>query len=564
MTISGFAASQADRVFIAGQSTGIDTSVLVNLAVGQKTLKADQIDVKIADNSAKVSAYTELQTLMASIETSLEGLKSSTDILTNGNNSFDKRAGFLTTSDGSDPTNVLGVSADDGAQIGEYDIVVTQRAEAARVVSASVADQTADLGYAGSFDLGLNGGGSAQIDITADMSLQEIAAAINAETENTGVGASIIQVSETDFQMVLTGQETALDIDTSVAAGDDVLNFLGITDGVGGFNNVIQVAQAAELTIDGVPVTRNTNTIDNLVSGIEFTIQNEAPGTTITLKIEADTAAVKTEIEGFLEAYNALRDFIGNNQAVDEGGAVADSAALFADQILSGLALSIGSLVSGDISGASGTVNNLRDIGIELDANNNLIVGDETALDDALLNNFDSLEGFFSSSVTTDNASIALINNTSGVGSQSFAMDVTVDGSGDVTGVSVGGDTNLFTFTGTAIKGAIGSIYEGLTFSYQGGVNATINIELNQGFADRLANLLDAYGNSSDGLIEAQKSSLLTTNSGLSEEAAAIRTRAEEFRANEIDRYASIEAANERAKILQRQIRALFGTDNDD
>ena len=49
----------------------------------------------------------------------------------------------------------------------------------------------------------------------------------------------------------------------------------------------------------------------------------------------------------------------------------------------------------------------------------------------------------------------------------SFTLDVQVDGSGNLTSASVGGDSSLFTVSGTRIIGVEGTAYEGFTFVYR-------------------------------------------------------------------------------------------------
>ena len=96
-------------------------------------------------------------------------------------------------------------------------------------VANFVADQTASLGYTGTFSIGLAGGTSADISITSSMSLQDVADTINNQTSTTNVQASVIEVSSGSYELVLSGTKDAADIQTSGVSGDDVLNKLGVT-----------------------------------------------------------------------------------------------------------------------------------------------------------------------------------------------------------------------------------------------------------------------------------------------------------------------------------------------
>lgn len=563
MTSTSGLVQSGTRTFVVGQVSGIDTSALVELAVQAKTQKADQIDVNIEENTAKTAAYSELQTLAQSFQDSMDRLKSPGTLFDTTESIFDTRSGTISTNDGTNPSGILSVAIDDAAPTGTFNIEIIQQALAHKVASNAYADQTTDLGHTGSFNIGLAGGGAtAAINVTADMSLQELAAAINNESETTGVSATVLKVSETSFQMVLTANSEALDIEITGIAGDDVMDLTGVKTGAV-YNNILQSAQEAIIELDNVEVRRNSNDFDDLITGVNLSIQNESPGTVFTLQVDNDLSSVKSEIESMIEAYNTLRDFITTQSNVSEDGVVSSSSILFSDNLMDTMDLFVNNILTS--SNGSGTFSSLRDLGIELDGNLKLSIQDSTALDDALINNLDDVKNFFGSTYTSDNSSLALLGNTSSQPSASFALDITVDGSGDITGASVGGDASLFTFTGTSIIGAEGGIYEGLRFSYIGGVNTTVNVDIQQGLATRLDNVLDLYSRTtSDGIIQQERVRLETENETLEVEAARIREIGEEVRTREIDRYAQMEAALQANELLVRQIKALFGTDDSD
>ncbi|MEE4476167.1 hypothetical protein V2S08_25770, partial [Escherichia coli] len=80
------------------------------------------------------------------------------------------------------------------------------------------------------------------------------------------VQASIVQVSSGSYEMVLTGTQDAANITYSSTSGDDIMNKLGVTDTTGAFTNVLQKAQSAQFSLDGIALTRNTNDISDVLS----------------------------------------------------------------------------------------------------------------------------------------------------------------------------------------------------------------------------------------------------------------------------------------------------------
>ena len=554
------------RTFIFGTSSQLDTQSLINAAVAQKTARADRLDIRVENNNLKFSAYEQAQTLSRNLQTALTNLKGSSRLFDDSTSIFDQRSGSISASGNVDPFSILDVSVDPNAEIGQYDIEVIQDAKAQVVLTNSVADADADLGYGVfAYRIGLAGGSVYDVQLGAGASLRDIANAINAVSDDSGVKASIIKVSETEYKMSLTAQETNTEIDVNYWYGPKVFKFIGLTDVQDGppFTNELQAPREAIVSLNGVQVTRDSNTIDDLIDGVVLDIKDEAPGTIITLDIGNDTQGIKDAITGFIDAYNAFKDFVIQNQQVSADGVVADSAVLFSDFALDNLTSGVLSLIGDDFSTNSSVVATLRDMGITLTSANKLAISDEAKLDNAILNNPDEVQGFFSSSATINNSNLGLIRNDTTGGSLDFAMNITYSG-GAITNVSVGGNSSLFTINGTSITGNAGTIYEGLQFSYQGTSSATVNISINQGFANRLDSFIDGYSNSVDGIFQTEKATLQDANSDLTAEAAEIRTKAEAFRERQLEKYANFEAQLQALKLLITQIRSILGTNNDD
>lgn len=72
-------------------------------------------------------------------------------------------------------------------------------------------------------------------------------------------------------------------------------------------------AQSAKFSIDGLPVTRATNSISNVVSGLSFDLK--AVGTS-NLTVTRDEAGVEANVKKFVDAYNTLIGFINTETKV--------------------------------------------------------------------------------------------------------------------------------------------------------------------------------------------------------------------------------------------------------
>jgi flagellar hook-associated protein 2 len=557
MTSTSTVSTTGSTSYLTGTISGLDTDSLIEAAVAQKTARADTLDAKVTANTTKISSYQTLQSLLDDITSSMSSLKSTTysSLSTSTGNAFDDKTAYLTASDGSDATDIIAVSAEADAIAASYAVTVSQLAKAMKVASDSLDSSTA-LGQGGDFTIGVAGGTSATIAVTSDMTLSDLADAINDQSDTTGVSATLLKVSSGAYKLVLSAADTNVDIALSDTSGVAVA--VGLVDDNGDFTNVLQAAQPAIATIDGVTITSDTNQLTDTIPGLAISLlQVTTTDQTVTLDVEADYADIKTAITEFIDAYNALRDFLDTNAEVSADGTVAEDAVLFADSLLRGVTKQLSATLSTKAGSDTNDTNSLAALGVTLNADNKLELSDETTLDNLLLTDLDGLRGFFESGFTTTDSALKLLKNSS-TASLDFTLDVTV-ADGAISTVTVGGESGLFTVTGSRIVGAAGTIYEGLSFALVADQSVSIGVTLTQGFADLITTQLDA----STGLIQGEIERLNDASSDLSEKSTRIRDDAEIYRDKLIAKYSAMEQELYAAQVLQEQIKSILGSSSD-
>lgn len=548
--------TQGTRTYVSGGASKINTSALVEAAYKQRTAEADKIDVRVKRNVSRQSAFNELQSLSKSLQTSLTALRQSYGAVASNSSAFAKKTGSITTAaNGINVSQILTASIDTSAQLGEYSIEVMQLAQAHKVSSSNYTDPAVAQGITGSFNIGETGATSAQIDVTAGMSLNDIAIAVNAQSGTTKVSASVAKISATQYQLVFSAVDSNKPITQSFVSGTDVLQTLGIATG-GVFSNVIQPPKDAQIKVDGVTYSRDSNKFNDILTGVEFNLLSASPGTAIRLKTENDTSAVKDSIMSFVESYNALRDFFTKNNTVAPDGSVSEDAVLYKDTILSSLSQTVQGLL-GQKYGLGGTsLSSLREIGIKLDRTNKLEV-DESVLDVAISNKFAEVKSMFETKFTSSNSQFTLLSNSSSTTSATVTFDITHDGSA-ITGVTANGVAGLFDISGGAITGKAGTVYEGMKFAYVGNTSTTLTFDMTQGFADLASNALDRFTNVSSGTIKGQNEAIERENTAMNARADRVRERAADFRDKLIERYGKFEALMNRNETTLAQIRAIL------
>ncbi|WP_421759003.1 flagellar filament capping protein FliD [Devosia sp.] len=536
-------------------TSDIDWDGLIEEAVQAKLSKADSIDLKITENEAKSAAFQSLSDLLADVQTAAQALRAPSGSSQASTDVFNARTAYLTANGDVDASSSVSATVESGATMGSYDLAITQLATAHKVTSAGQSSKTSDLGYDGVISLGTSTDTMTEIEITSDMTLAEVAEAINAQSDATGVQASVLKVSSSSYQLVLSGTSTGTTIVAEAVSGDDLLTELGITDEAGDFADVLQEPQDAIFSIDGIAVTRTTNDIDDVIEGVTLHLYQVTPDdTSITVEIGTDLSSVKDAIVALVDAYNAYRDFAYAEQQLPSDDN-ADTTVLFGDSTLRTISAAVTAAISESIGS-----NTMALLGLSFDSTNNLEL-DEDTLDDALLSSLDEIQSLLSFQMESSSASLLLLSRGTEVPND-FTLDIVTDSSGVITSALVGGDSSLFTISGTRIIGATGSGYEGFTFVYAGSSSKSVDVSFTTGIAELLYNIADEATDETSGTLTTIISDIGDTNDDLTDKSDDIRSRAETYRTNLTNRYATLQAAISEAESMQDYLTTLLDTWN--
>ena len=536
------------------ERSGLSYDDVVTAKVQPLLDQIDTIDTKISDNETKIASYEDMQALVQNLANAVDVLRNPPDQSTDV---FNSRAATLTASGSSDAEDLLSVDVDSGTATGKHTVVVEQIATAERISSDSQSSRADALGLSGTFTIGEESETAVSITVDTDDSLDDIVSAINAQTATTGVTASIIAVStsstDPQYKLVLTANDTNQEINLTTTSGT-ILSDLGVTDSDGSTAaNVLQGAQPAILTVDGVAgIQRDTNEIDDVIDGVTLDLTEADPDTTVTINITNDTEDAEAAIEDFVDAYNSWREFVAENQATDTDGTASDDAILFGDSELRSLSLSIDSALNSFINSVS-----LGAIGLTLNSDNELEIDSDT-LEAALSDDFSSVESLFEYQISTSSTNLTAISHNSSTYEGTITLNVTTDADGnitDVSGTDANGDAVDFTYSGSTIKGTTGSAYAGLVFKWTGSASETVTISTSNGIASQLYELTSDAADTSTGSIQTIINNLEEQDDTLTAKATALQTQADNYATFLLDQYGTLEAsisqANQMADILQ-------------
>lgn len=382
-------------------SSGLDVNAIVTGLMSIERQPINTLNSKISSTNAKISALGLIKNQMSNFQAAVQALNSA------GTSSFN------TLSASSSNSNVFSASADSTAVAGSYALSVSSLAQAQNLVTTGSASSTAAIGNGTattiSFDFGtITGGtlangsytgatytsnGAAVKSITIDATnntLTGIRDAIN--NANLGVTATLVNDgSATPFRLALSvnssGASNSLKITT--AGGDGTLNTLLGNDpaGIQHLNQTV-AAQNANFTVNGVAMSKTSNTVTDAIQGVTLNLKSVST-TPTSLTLARDTAAVSTAINGFVSAYNALYGAMKNSSAYKSGSA------LEGDATLRSLQSQMRS-IAGSAATTGAVFNTLADIGITFTADGTM-QADSGKLSTNLSGNYADVASLFNS-----------------------------------------------------------------------------------------------------------------------------------------------------------------------
>lgn len=254
-------------------------------------------------------------------------------------------------------------------------------------------------------------GTTVNVDLSTD-NLQTIANSINAAVS--GVSASVRSITEngtTTYKLDIVGTSGT---PTFQDDSGNALAALGITQQAHG--NQLVAAQNAEYSLDGVALTSSTNSITTAIPNVTLTLlkANASTPETSTLSLTKDTAAIKSKISAFKDAYNDAIDFIRTYSQFDKDSFA--SGPLFGDPVASQMEQQVSSMLFNNVPGLTGNYTNLTSIGFNLDDQGKLTL-DDGILSTAVANSSTDLSNLFKTSGLGSNSAVQYISS----GSKSVA-----------------------------------------------------------------------------------------------------------------------------------------------
>ena len=517
-----------------GIGSGLDVATIVSglMATEQKPLKA--VTTQKTNYQAEISAYGTLKSALSAFQTSVSALstpsKFNAQTVTSGNSAV-----FTATANGS-------------ATIGDYAVKVSQLASSQKLASSGFTDiatvvgtgtMTINFGTYTSSNNSFSANTSKDaLNITIDSSNNTLAGvrdAINAS--NSSVSATIVN-NGTTSQLVITSKDTGEANSLQILVTDDdsgnsdqiglsqlafdptAVPVLPATTGNGKNMTQVQTAQNALFEVDGIAITKASNSVSDVISGVTLNLLASSSGSSVKLGVNSNQEAVKASVTAFVEAYNKLDSSLRSLTNYDPTGKA--NGKLLGDATTRTVISQLRNVMTKAIT-TEGSLTVLSQVGVSFQRDGKLAL-DATKLDTAFASSFADIAGLFSATAVASDAQISYKNSSSNTQVGTYNVVVTQVGSsstdyaGTINGVvAIGGRSSL--------TGATGDNSEGLSINVAGstiGARGTVNFS--RGYAAQLDSLITSFLGT-EGIIANRTDGITSSITRLDKQAESISAR---------------------------------------
>ncbi|MDR5893338.1 flagellar filament capping protein FliD [Halomonas mongoliensis] len=365
-----------------GVGSGLDLSGLLDQLRDAERGKLEPIKRQQAQQQAKISAFGQLQSSLTKFQDSVAKLN---DASLYQSLSANVRGDAFTA------------TTSKTAQPGSYSVEVSQLATAGTLATtaADTRDEplftqadTLTLNFGaiydsetGELDTGAEALRSVTIAIEENWTLEDLRDAINAD-EEAGVTASIVNDGN-GYRLALASQETGAEA-----------SLTGLTfehADLGEDADTLRAGRDASINVNGIAITSATNRVEGAIQGVTLNLEETtAEGQPITLRVEQDTLKAREAVQGFVKAFNDMKETIGkltsfNADTGQAGELNGDSAVRTIESRLRGV-------LAGGVG--EGELRTLNQVGITLQRDGTLKL-DDGKLNELTSGNMSGLGEFF-------------------------------------------------------------------------------------------------------------------------------------------------------------------------
>jgi flagellar hook-associated protein 2 len=360
-------------ISFSGIATGIDTESLVNQLVAVEKQGAVALQRRKTDAGTRKSVVSSLISKLQALKAAAAAVNTQSEVRALTAKSSDETKVKVTSSGAANPSQLaLHVNTLARAQTNASTLFNSDDGAVPLVPGA------------GQLSIKAGAAGAVVVEFTSLDTLDSVAARINDTV--TGAHAEVINTSGNGFQLVISADDTGSAGAITFEEGGTSLGFLEPT-------SLKTTAQDATFTLNGIAITRSSNTVSDLAAGltIELLDTHGATEADTRITVTSDPAGTEAKIKSLVDAFNDLAGTVSGQLTFNEGGSGTNT--LFGDSTTRSLQRALSDLATHSYAHGDGGVS-LGQLGISLGRDGKLTIDsaklskavstDPTAIEDVI------------------------------------------------------------------------------------------------------------------------------------------------------------------------------------
>ena len=513
------------------KGSGLNITQIVDSLVEAETApQKDLLQGKIDTRNTAISGLATLSSELSSLKTSISGFAGTS-----------KYAAISAST-----SNAISVSNASVAAPFTSDVQVTALATSQTLEFSGYTSPTQELAT-GSISVDFGTWSSNATTFTRDTSVTAVTATIADSNKTlagiasslnalTGVSASIVKKAENSYSLLVrseTGADNALRLTVTPTAAGSTITALDTTSDNNNHQTV--AASDATLSVDGISITRESNSISDLFEGYTLDL-TATTSSTFRVSSSLDTTTAYTQMQAFIDSLNSSRKTL--NDLTKTGSSTSDAGPLNNDPVATAVVKKLRSLTNGALTGFGTSSLYLSNLGVRTNLDGTLTLT-QTAFDTAIAADATTFDAIFNSTATSDSEFLSVTKSatadiTPGTYAWTFnsgTSSATLGGTALTSGTDADGNTFYAPTTGTLL---------GVSVTPSQTV-ASANVFIGKSLVDTLSDYIDETIKSA-GDLSNRTAQITTEVSELNLDSAKLDDRMEEIRERYTKQFSAMEA----------------------
>lgn len=451
------------------------TQIVDSLVNAEKIPQSELINKKINEKNTSISAIGEIKSAMSNFSSTVKALKGATAYNPSSNSSS------------------LSISITDSAKARSLNssVNVTSLAAGQTLAFTGFSSTTSAVG-AGSLTLQRGDWSSGSfvssstvssqvLNVSATDTLASLRDNINAM--NYGVTASILGSGDGTYNLVLkseTGSENALRITATETPSGSGLAAIDNTTTNGSKQTI--AGSNATIVVDGMTLTRTSNTITDLFDGYEVNlISTTSSAAKLTSSVDVETA--KVNMNAYIDSINTLKKIF--NEKTFRGSSTQEAGELSSDSVINGIKKQIDLYLSNGLPGFGENSLYLSNLGARTEKDGTLSLS-SSLFEKEIKNNPSTYDAIFNSTYSSSSTLLSVSGGTNKPPKAgSYAFEMTAYVAGALTGLNSTDSTPEVTSSNNTIQVTVDGVSTGVLtipashYSSQGALATAIQTAIN-------------------------------------------------------------------------------------